>query len=236
MLNLVVCVVCILGILSLTNNKVRRRLKSLFSKGSERVSDALGDVRDDREEAIKERVSKNSELESQLVKIRSQIILSTQNQQNAVRDAEKYGVVAKRALEAGNEEAARAAIGHKQKSEDTAKKLLETIQSLETKFESLKTLLFQSKDEVENAKSSTELFKTEYVAVKLQKEMLETENSFGGLGKLDFGDSESELARLKAEIQAKQELSGSPILKSFEESESQNRVLDELNQLKGSLV
>jgi len=232
MVNLVVCVLCILGILSLTNKKVRRRLKSLFSKGSERVSDALGDVRDDREEAIKERSSKNSELEGQLVKIRAQIILSTQNQQNAVRDAEKYGLVARRALESGNEEAAKSAIGQKQKAEDTAKKLLETIQSLESKFDNLKTLLLQSKDEVENAKSSTELFKTEYVAVKLQQEMLQTENSFGGLGKLDFGDSESELARLKAEIQAKQELSGSPVLKSFEESESQQRVLDELRSMK----
>jgi phage shock protein A len=232
MLNLVVCVLCVLGVLSLTNKKVRRRLKSLFSKGSERVSDALGDVRDDREEAIKERSSKNSELEGQLVKIRAQIILSTQNQQNAVRDAEKYGLVARRALESGNEEVAKSAIGQKQKAEDTAKKLLETIQSLESKFENLKVLLLQSKDEVENAKSSTELFKTEYVAVKLQQEMLETENSFGGLGKLDFGDSESELARLKAEIQAKQELSGSPVLKSFEKSESEQRVLDELRSMK----
>ena len=158
--------------------------------------------------------------------------MSTQNQQNAVRDAEKYGLVARRALESGNEEAAKSAIGQKQKAEDTAKKLLETIQSLESKFDNLKTLLLQSKDEVENAKSSTELFKTEYVAVKLQQEMLQTENSFGGLGKLDFGDSESELARLKAEIQAKQELSGSPVLKSFEESESQQRVLDELRSMK----
>jgi phage shock protein A len=217
----------------LSDSKIAFRLRGLTNRSSEKAADRLGNIVNDRKQKIVERQEINKTLREQLGQVKSEIILNSKRHEEVVKEAEKYNTLAQAAVQRGNEQAAREALSRKQEKEKLANVLLQTVQTAESAYNDLKGRYDSSTEEVKMAETSQASFQAEFNSLALRKRMQESSAAFGGIGNLDFSSSESELEKMRAEVQALDEVdSSTSSLQNLEQELGMSAVDRELNLLK----
>lgn len=230
-------VVGMVGFFVLKNNKkIFNRLRARGRDLGETVADSLGDVVDDRKEAIHDRKEVNAKLEGKLVTVLASIDEAKERAEEQIAEAKKYAELSQEAVKAGNDTAAMTFIESQESAEEQAQVFLKMVEDLEGTFTDLKAQLDESKTQVRNAENSTKAFEARHTALNLRKQMTEAAGAFGAAGSLNFNDDE--LKRQERELNAAEKLSTTAsdrAVAEFEASRAASARQNKLEALKRSM-
>jgi phage shock protein A len=222
-----------IGYSNMYNSKLAFRLRGLFNRSKDSAADRLGTIVDDRQQKIVERKEVNAKFREQMGAIKADILIHTKQHERALQEAEKYAALAMAAVKQGNDSAAREALMLKKQKETLASTLLTTVETCEATFDELNRKYSESSEEVRLAESNQASFKAEFGSLALRRKMQESTQAFGGIGNLDFTSSDSELEKMRAEVQAFDEIDeGTDVLKKLEKQVAINSVEQELQAMK----
>ena len=239
-IDLILVIVVLVGIIGAVlyfkSAKVRGRLKARGSELGNAFADGIGDVTDDRREAISSRKETNAQLESKLVDVLSAIDEAKERAEERIAEAQKFSELSKEAVEANNDEAAMSFINSQESAEDQAKTFLGTVESLETVFNDLKSKLDESKTAVKTAENETSSFEARHTALELRKQMSAASGAFGEAGSLNFDAQDDDLRSQERKLAAAEKISttsGDKAMADFQASrakKSRNSKLDALKK------
>lgn len=226
----VVFIVSVFGV-----GKIRGRAKARINDAKVALEDSLGDVVDDRVEAITTRENELRNVQREAAQLGAEISMLRDKHEKEEADVQKYDALATRAGAAGNREAARQALEYRNAARTRAEALVTQVEALEETFETLQKELDKEKGTVEAAKSQLAQFKARATSLKMRERAHAT---LAGLGNsnLDFSAQDDELARREAALQADKKLSGGEdgvgsALAAFIDSEGSTSVDAELDAL-----
>lgn len=217
-----------------TNKKFRRRLVSFWGRKTDEVSDNFGNVITDTKDALKNAHKEVESFEDKVARVMADIKIATKTHASKVADAEKWARIAKSCLENQDEANARIAVKNKQKAEKEALAIKTQTDLNIVEVEKLKSQLLNRKDQIESAENDIVVQEARLASCKMRDDMLAAGDAFGG----SFNDLEAakkEIDRYEAELNAKDELTGTSAVE-LEQLYSINTDVDaELAALKSSI-
>jgi phage shock protein A len=226
------------GYYMITNKKFNNRIKARVRGVGDDLADNIGDIVDDRSEAIHSRKQTNADLERKLARVLVEIKESKDNASNAIEKATEAGELVVEALSANNEDAANEFLVQQEEQESLAETYTAAVEALEKTFNELKAKLDESKTAVKTAERSTAVFEARHEALQLRKQMSAAASAFNDLGGLDFSGQDDTLRRQERELEAMDELSvtsGESTINDFKKSRADKARAAKLAAIKAKM-
>ena len=185
-----------------------------------------------------------ADMQADLVKLRQAVataIASQKRIQNQAEQAEAQAATwyerAELALQKGEEDLAREALGRRKTCTDTATALRTQLQSQAGQVDQLKKSLVQLESKIAEAKTKKDMLKARAQAAQAQEQLQSAVGSLGTNSSMAaFEQMEEKVQALEARSQAAAELAGSDLESQFAALEASPDVDDELAALKGRLA
>ena len=185
-----------------------------------------------------------ADMQADLVKLRQAVataIASQKRIQNQAEQAEAQAATwyerAELALQKGEEDLAREALGRRKTCTDTATALRTQLQSQAGQVDQLKKSLVQLESKIAEAKTKKDMLKARAQAAQAQEQLQSAVGSLGTNSSMAaFEQMEEKVQALEARSQAAAERAGSDLESQFAALEASPDVDDELAALKGRLA
>jgi phage shock protein A len=185
-----------------------------------------------------------ADMQADLVKLRQAVATAIASQKRIQNQAEQADAQAKTwyeraelALQKGEEDLAREALGRRKTCQDTATALNTQLQSQAGQVEQLKESLVALESKIAEAKTKKDMLKARAQAAQAQEQLQSAVGSLGTNSAMAaFDQMEEKVQALEARSQAAAELAGADLESQFAALEGAPEVDAELEALKGKLA
>jgi phage shock protein A len=185
-----------------------------------------------------------ADMQADLVKLRQAVATAIASQKRIQNQAEQADAQAKTwyeraelALQKGEEDLAREALGRRKTCQDTATALNTQLQSQAGQVEQLKKSLVALESKIAEAKTKKDMLKARAQAAQAQEQLQSAVGSLGTNSAMAaFDQMEEKVQALEARSQAAAELAGADLESQFAALEGAPEVDAELEALKGKLA
>lgn len=181
-------IVVVVGYVAFGNSRLAIRLRGVFNRKKDDVTNSIGRGADEHKERIREAESDLVEFKKDIANFTAEAKRLEREHDSHVAAAEKWGNLAKGAASAGNEDHVRQCISKQKDAERHAASVMSQIDRNKIALDRLNDQMGERSDLISDTKSKTALLEARESGNRMRKKMLESSAAFGGkdsLGDLD---------------------------------------------------
>lgn len=186
---LIVAVVCVVAYVTLGSNRLSLRLRGLFNRKKEDITNNIGKGLDEHTERLKSAKMDVVEFKRNIARFTAEAKRLEAEHAKHVAEADKWSNLAERAAEKGNAEHVSKCLKHKKDNERQAMTLHTQIEKNEQSLEALHKQAEQQDDRINEHEVSTAVLAAREAGLRMRQKMVSSSSSFGGENSL--GDLEA---------------------------------------------